>query len=55
MRSGMGHDGKDSPMNGEMAIFCPACPQIGINVPPEMEWNEEDRYVDTCYPNDQQL
>ena len=51
----MVHDGKDSPMNGEMAIFCPACPQIGINVPPEMEWNEEDRYVDTCYPNDQQL
>lgn len=35
---------------GNMAIFCPACPQIGVNVPPESEWLPEDRYA-YCSPD----
>jgi hypothetical protein len=31
-------------MDGGLALFCPACPQIGINIPPENEWKMEDRY-----------
>lgn len=44
MRSGVLHDRIDRPSNGEMAIFCPACPQIGINVTPD-ELEGTDRYV----------
>jgi len=25
----------DVPVDGGLALFCPACPQIGINIPPE--------------------
>ncbi|KAF8264636.1 hypothetical protein EI94DRAFT_1592386 [Lactarius quietus] len=34
MESGVGHMKEGEPMsNGSMAIFCPACPQPGINLP----------------------
>ncbi|KAH9013825.1 hypothetical protein EDB83DRAFT_2233173 [Lactarius deliciosus] len=43
IQSGLGHqlDG-DSAIDGSMAIFCPACPQPGINLPE----NWKDRYHD---------
>ena len=31
-------------INGGLALFCPTCPQFDINIPPESEWKEEDRY-----------
>jgi CxC2 like cysteine cluster associated with KDZ transposases len=39
--AGYGHNGKD-PLNvgrGELANFCPACPQPGVNLPPN--WKED--------------
>ena len=34
MQSGLGHQQEDeSPSDGSMAIFCPACPQPGIHLP----------------------
>jgi len=34
MESGVGLQSiKEAPQDGEMAIFCPACPQPGINLP----------------------
>jgi hypothetical protein len=24
-------------------LFCPACPQMDINIPPETEWKRDDR------------
>jgi hypothetical protein len=24
-------------------LFCPACPQMDINIPPETEWKSDDR------------
>ena len=46
IQSGLGHqlDG-DSAIDGSMAIFCPACPQPGINLPE----NWKDRYHDDPY------
>jgi hypothetical protein len=32
-------------VEGGLALFCPACPQIGINTPPETEWKDDDRYA----------
>jgi hypothetical protein len=32
MENGLGHQGGPSG-NGSMAVFCPACPQPGINLP----------------------
>ena len=31
-RFGFGHDLKSKPSNGDLALFCPACPQPGINI-----------------------
>lgn len=28
---------------GDLAVFCPACPQPGINIPSPSEWRKEDR------------
>ncbi|KAH9019735.1 hypothetical protein EDB85DRAFT_2075789 [Lactarius pseudohatsudake] len=43
MQSGLGHQQVgDSANDGSMAIFCPACPQPGINLP--NDW--KDRYHD---------
>ena len=34
MQSGIGYEPEmDSPPDGSMAVFCPACPQPGINLP----------------------
>jgi len=32
-RFGFGHDTTSSPKSGGLALFCPACPQPGINIP----------------------
>src|SRR5258708_33179082 len=45
MRAGVAHDRNTGLIPGAIAIFCPACPQVGINIPPEREWRQEDRYV----------
>ena len=39
MVSGLGHQHEnDPPPSGSMAIFCPACPQPGVNLPGD--WKE---------------
>lgn len=45
IRSGTVHDRPDKPIEGGLALFCPACPQVGINTLPETEWRLEDRYI----------
>ena len=30
---GYGHETNKKPGNGDLALFCPACPQPGINLP----------------------
>jgi hypothetical protein len=37
--AGFGHEAKDAdqPAPGELAIFCPTCPQPGINLPPDWQ------------------
>jgi hypothetical protein len=47
MRAGVVHDRPDTPVDGGLAIFCPACPQMDINIPPETEWKADDRYERT--------
>jgi hypothetical protein len=37
---GFGHDTAKKPGNGDLAEFCPACPQPGINIPDD--WHTED-------------
>jgi hypothetical protein len=32
-RFGFGHDLDSTPSHGDLALFCPACPQPGINIP----------------------
>jgi hypothetical protein len=32
-RFGFGHNLDSKPSKGDLALFCPACPQQGINVP----------------------
>jgi hypothetical protein len=34
-------DSKTSQSKGDLAIFCPACPQPGINLP--KNWKEDDK------------
>jgi hypothetical protein len=43
IRGGFVHDRPDNPVNGGLALFCPACPQTGVNIPPEDQWKAEDR------------
>ena len=38
-RAGLGHDTEQNPGNGDLAIFCPACPQPSLNLPDE--WAKE--------------
>lgn len=45
MRAGTVHDRTDVPIDGGLAMFCPACPQVDINIPKAAEWKSEDRYV----------
>ncbi|KIK17127.1 hypothetical protein PISMIDRAFT_63255, partial [Pisolithus microcarpus 441] len=32
---GFGHDMEQDPGDGGLALFCPACPQPGVNLPPD--------------------
>ena len=43
IRAGVVHDRPDNPVDGGLAVFCPACPQMDINIPPETEWKVDDR------------
>jgi CxC2 like cysteine cluster associated with KDZ transposases len=43
IRAGVVHDRPDHPVEGGLALFCPACPQMDINIPPETEWKSDDR------------
>jgi hypothetical protein len=44
MEQGLGHQPEESIQDGSMAVFCPACPQPGVNLP--MDWNTRyERYV----------
>lgn len=40
--SGLGHEPR-TPLTGEMATFCPACPQPGINLPED--WQSDPNRV----------
>jgi len=51
MRAGVVHDRPDSPAEGGLALFCPACPQVGINTAPETEWKAEDKCGKLFIPN----
>ena len=44
INSGLGHDTKTELQPGSLAIFCPACPQPGINLSKDWE-NDEKRCV----------
>ena len=43
-RFGYGHETDKSPGNGDLALFCPACPQPGINIPSDWQ-TDPDRWV----------
>lgn len=47
MRSGAAYRTR-SVAPGDLAIFCPACPQPGVNVPPRDQWQEGDELVIIC-------
>jgi hypothetical protein len=36
---GFGHDMESQPRLGDLALFCPSCPQPGINMP--LHWEEK--------------
>lgn len=43
-RAGLGHENNKELAQGELALFCPACPQPGVNLP--AEWaNHYNRLV----------
>ena len=44
IQMGYGHNTKEPVTPGKMAIFCPACPQPGINLPDSWK-NDERRWV----------
>jgi hypothetical protein len=39
---GFGHDREKKPGNGDLAEFCPACPQPGINIPDD--WHTDENH-----------
>lgn len=44
MNSGFGHEEKAEHQPGDLAIFCPACPQPDINLP--KDWDQDPkRYI----------
>ena len=52
MQSGLGYKSEDdSPPNGAMAIFCPACPQPGINLPDDWQtrYNKYDIHMNHAH------
>ena len=44
-RSGLGHEPNHRRKPGDLALFCPTCPQPGINVPPRNMWLEHEKYI----------
>lgn len=42
IRAGHAHDRVTDFVPGALAIFCPACPQLGINIPPEDQWKDDE-------------
>jgi hypothetical protein len=42
INSGLGHETKTELQPGDLAIFCPACPQPGINLPQGWEKDPEE-------------
>lgn len=40
-RAGVGYGDKDEPGVGDLAIFCPSCPQPGVNLPDN--WKDDSR------------
>ncbi|KIM71729.1 hypothetical protein PILCRDRAFT_29815, partial [Piloderma croceum F 1598] len=44
-RAGLAHDINRARKPGNLALFCPTCPQPRINVPPKHEWLEEDKLL----------
>ena len=47
--SGLGHEKKAEPQPGGLAIFCPACPQPGINLPEE--WDQDPKRYTVFTPS----
>ena len=43
IRAGVVHDRLDNLVDGGLTVFCPACLQMDINIPPETEWKADDR------------
>jgi hypothetical protein len=41
MEQGLGHQPEETTLDGSMAIFCPACPQPGINLPDDWKTRYE--------------
>jgi hypothetical protein len=50
MEQGLGHQPEEKILDGSMAIFCPACPQPGINLPDD--WNTRYQPYITWLPLD---
>lgn len=46
-RFGQGHDHDSSPSQAGLALFCPACPQPGINTP--LGWKKQPSCVFRCF------
>ncbi|KAH9059472.1 hypothetical protein EDB83DRAFT_2224486 [Lactarius deliciosus] len=44
MEQGLGHQSEDTAPDGSLAIFCPACPQPGINLPNDWKTRYEPYY-----------
>ncbi|KAG1877557.1 hypothetical protein F4604DRAFT_1924204 [Suillus subluteus] len=44
-RFGFGHDMERSPGPGDLALYCPACPQPGINLPTSWRYDYEEWLV----------
>ncbi len=48
MEQGLGHQPEENIQDGSMAVFCPACPQPGVNL--LKDWNRRyQRYVIPLY------
>jgi hypothetical protein len=41
VNSGLGHEKEAALVPGSLAIFCPACPQPGINLPED--WDQDPK------------
>ncbi|KAI6111664.1 hypothetical protein EDD16DRAFT_1710374 [Pisolithus croceorrhizus] len=46
---GFGHNAGQDPGDGGLALFCPACPQPGLNLPAEVDFQKGERYMNTDY------